>query len=99
MSYKHSYSLSRRKMLGLSLSASSLIAAKLASAEMPVVREQKSKDTNGVIGHTPGPARGDQVRQSLQQALSQFQPVRDLELDQLVEPAFTFQAKPYDGCE
>ena len=102
MSYKHKYSLSRRKMIGLSFTASSLMAAKLAYAEKPglqSVQAQDIKDTSTITGYTIEPARKDRVLQSLQQALSQFQAVRDLNIDQLIEPAFTVQAKPYNGCE
>ncbi|MGE0815837.1 MAG: AtzG-like protein [Vicinamibacterales bacterium] len=94
-----SVDLSRRRLLQ-ALAAAGVtgpLAARLAAQSGPRVTAETLRQAAALVGHELPPDRLAIVERALQRNLDQFQIVRDLVIDDLVEPAPVFLARTHAG--
>ncbi|MEZ5291785.1 MAG: AtzG-like protein [Vicinamibacterales bacterium] len=94
-----SVDLSRRRLLQ-ALAAAGItgpLATQLAAQSGPRVTAETLRQAAALVGHELPPDRLAIVERALQRNLDQFQIVRDLVIDDLVEPAPVFMARTHAG--
>ncbi len=97
---RRNFSLSRREMLTACATAGTLAVTSSSlsglpdnatnQAQSPGIGLKKSKYDNNIAT--------DSVSKALAQTLDQFQTVREIEIDPLIEPGVIFQAASDDAC-
>jgi len=88
--------LSRRRMLKVlgTAAVTGQVAAELAAQSRERVSAETLKRASALLGEEFSPERLAIVEKALQRNLDSFQLVRDLAIDDTIEPAPIFRAKP-----
>ena len=92
MKQRHKEDISRRQLLRLlaALGITGPAALQVAAQARKKVSPQALKAATAIIEHDFDDDRLELVSRALQRNLEQFQSIRDLELDDLLEPAIMF---------
>jgi hypothetical protein len=95
----HSTELTRRRLLQTlaALGVTGPLAVELVAQSRGKVTTEVINHAAAVLGQTFPPERVAVIEKALQRNLDQFQVVRDLVIDDLVEPAPMFMARSHAG--